>query len=104
MTWQRPTYKTIDVTVTVQAEGGYDAPIVQINVTNAINSFFDSLAIGESVTFSDLTRAILNAEGVDDMSSLSATDGTTTIDAFGEAIVIAETEKAKAGTLNVTVS
>ena len=103
VTWQRPTYKTIDVTVTVVAENGYDASTVQTNVANAINDFFNSLSIGVDVTFSDLTRAILNSAGVDDISSLSATDGTTTVDAFGESIAIAETEKAKAGTLNITV-
>ena len=90
VTWQRPTYKTIDVTVTVKAESGYDVSTVQTNVLDAINEYFNSLVIGDDVTFSDLSRAILNADGVDDINSLEATDGATTINAFGQSDCMGE--------------
>ena len=103
VTWQRPAYKTIDVTVEVKAVEGYDVSAVQDNVQQAIEDYFNSLKIGEEVTFSDLSKAILNADGVDDINSLEATGGATTINAFGQSITIAETKKAKSGTITVTV-
>jgi len=103
VTWQRPAYKTIDVTVEVKAAEGYDASAVQNGVQQAIEDYFNSLTIGRDVTFSDLSKAILNADGVDDINSLEVTDGDSTINAFGQSIAIAETEKAKTGTITVTV-
>ena len=103
VTWQRPAYKTIDVTVEVKAVEGYDVSAVQDNVQQAIEDYFNSLKIGEEVTFSDLSKIILNADGVDDINSLEATGGATTINAFGQSITIAETKKAKSGTITVTV-
>jgi hypothetical protein len=50
-----------------------------------------------------LVKVILQVEGVDDLISLEATDGTNTINSFGQSIAIAETEKAQAGTITVTV-
>jgi hypothetical protein len=51
-----------------------------------------------------LLKAVINAEGVNDVNSLSATDGTTTISSLGESIAIQSSTKAKVGTKSVTVS
>jgi uncharacterized phage protein gp47/JayE len=104
VTWQRPTYVSVDVTVNATAQQGYSASTVQSNIEAAIDSYFSQLNIGEDVVYSDLLKAIVNAEGVDDVTSLSATDGATTIDALGESISISNTEKAQVGTKSVTVS
>ena len=101
--WQRPTAKSIDVNAQIKVLEGYDASEVQSNVQNAITNYINGLHIGEDVNFSDLAKVILQVEGVDDIVSLEATDGTNTINSFGQSIAIAETEKAQAGTVTVTV-
>lgn len=102
--WQRPTYVSISVTAELAKDATYDANTVQQNVEQAINDYISALRIGEDVVYSDLAKAILTAEGVDDIISLSATDGTNTISAFGEVIPISTYEKASPGTHTITVS
>ena len=101
--WQRPTAKSIDVNVKIKVLEGYNASEVQSNVQNAVTNYLNDLHIGEDVIFSDLVKVILQVEGVDDIVSLSATDGTNTINSFGQSIDVAETEKAQAGTITLTV-
>ncbi|WP_290597029.1 MULTISPECIES: baseplate J/gp47 family protein [unclassified Archaeoglobus] len=102
--WQRPSIKTITVTVSVTKIASYDAATVQANVQAAIDNYINSLPIGEDVVYSDLAKAILAAEGVDDINSLEATDGVTTINAFGQALTIEANEKAQAGAHEITVT
>ncbi len=104
VTWQRPSIKTVTVTVSVTKIASYDAATVQANVQTAIDNYINSLQIGEDVVYSDLAKAILAAEGVDDIVSLEATDGVTTINAFGQALTIDANEKAQAGTHTITVT
>jgi uncharacterized phage protein gp47/JayE len=104
VTWQRPTLITITVTVSVTKIASYDATTVKANVQAAIDNYINSLPIGEDVVYSDLAKAILAAEGVDDINSLEATDGVTTINAFGQSLTIEANEKAQAGTHNITVT
>jgi uncharacterized phage protein gp47/JayE len=101
--WQRPTAKSIDVNAQIKILEGYNASEVQSNVQNAIANYINGLHIGEDVIFSDLAKVILQVEGVDDIVSLEATDGNDTINSFGQSIDVAETEKAQAGTITVTV-
>jgi len=101
--WQRPTAKSINVNAQIKVLEGYNASEVQSNVQNAITNYINGLHIGEDVNFSDLAKVILQVEGVDDIVSLEATDGTNTINSFGQSIAIAETEKAQAGTITITV-
>ena len=101
--WQRPIAKSIDVNVQIKVLEGYDSSEVQSNVQNAVTSYLSNLHIGEDVVYSDLAKVILQVEGVDDIVSLEATDGNNTINSFGQSIDVAETEKAQAGTISVTV-
>lgn len=101
--WRRPSIVTITVTVSITKIASYDAATVQANVHAAIDNYINSLPIGEDVVYSDLVKAILAAEGVDDIVSLEATDGTTTINAFGQSLTILANEKTQAGTHSITV-
>ena len=53
--------------------------------------------------YSDLAKAILDAEGVDDINSLSASADGNIIDAFGEILTIGANEKAQNGTHSITI-
>lgn len=103
VTWQRPNYVEVSVGVTVKPLAGYDVTTVHDNVVAAIQTYILGLKIGDNVTYSDLAKAIVNADGVDDVLSLTATAGETTIDSFGEEIEIGEIEKAANGTHTVDV-
>lgn len=104
VTWSHATTVLIAVTATVSKKTGYTAATVLANITAALTDYFDGLNIADAVTYSSLVSAILSATGVDTLTALSATDGTTTINALGSSIPIASTKKATGGTNTVTVS
>lgn len=79
----------------------------------SITAFLDDFAIGEELQFSDLYDAariqyLGDGEwgdkfvGIDEITSLSATDGTTTIDALGEKITTESDGRVDPGTVTAT--
>ncbi|MFA6371307.1 MAG: baseplate J/gp47 family protein [Methanothrix sp.] len=79
----------------------------------SITAFLDDFAIGEELQFSDLydaTRIQYLGDGewgdrfvgIDEITSLSATDGTTTIDALGEKITVETDARIDPGTIAAT--
>ena len=103
VSWVRPTMITITVTAEIKKKSEYDAADVQANVENAIEAYISGLHIDEDVIYSDLAKAILDAEGVDDINSLSASADGNIIDAFGEILTIGANEKAQNGTHSITI-
>lgn len=100
----RPETVAVAVTVAATIRAGYTPAAVQTAIEASLQAYFDTLAIGDPVTFTGLVGAAISPAGVQDVTGLSATDGITSIDAFGENIMVTPTEVAVAGTLTVTVT
>lgn len=101
--WHRPTPVAIDATATVSLVPSADPPAVQAEVENAVTTYLNILPIGEDVVYSDLVRAVLSVEGVDDILLMSASDGTTTIQQFGQTLNIPTGQKVTPGVISITV-
>lgn len=100
----RPTPRTVTVTVAVQALAGANTSEVQLAIEATLAEYFTHLGLGTDVQFSDVVETVLGAEGVDWITSISATDGTTTASGFGQHITIGSAEMAVGGTHSVTVT
>ena len=101
--WQRPSYIPIAVTCTLRKSAGSTEEQVKTSVTQAINAYINDLLLGETVDYSDVVSAIVTADGVDSLLACSATDGTITIDAFGETIAVPAGSKPQPGAHSITV-
>lgn len=102
-TWQRPTTVAVSVIATVSQVPSADAPTVQVGVKIAITAYLETLPIANAVIYSDLVRAILGVDGVDDILSMSASAKGTTVKQFGEALTIPAGQKAVPGLITISV-
>ena len=102
-TWQRPTPVSVAVTATVSRIPSVDAPTVQDRVEAAVTAYLDSLPIGDDVIYSDLVRTVIGVDGINDIHSMSATAGSTTIQQFGQTLIIPAGQKASPGLISITV-
>ena len=102
-TWQRPTPVGVAVTATVSRIPSADAATVQAGVETAVTAYLAGLPIGDDVIYSDLVRTAIGVDGVNDILAMSATAGATTIQQFGQTIVIPAGQKASPGTISITV-
>ena len=68
-----PTVKSVNVTVKVETENGYDAASVRSAVAAAIASFFSGGLLGKSVTLAELGRIVYAVPGVGNYRFLSPT-------------------------------
>lgn len=100
----RPTEKIVVVTAAVTKASGAVTGTVQTNILSALNTYFAGLTIDSDILFSQVADAIMNANGVAVLTSLSITQGATTITTFGSSITIGTTEVAIQGTHSITVS
>lgn len=101
--WQRPVFAPISVVASVSRISSADPGIVQGLVQAAVLAYLGSLAIGDDVIYSDLVRAVINVDGVDDLLSMSASYETQTIQQFGETIKVHTGQKASPDIITVTV-
>ena len=99
----RPDPVPVAVTVTVLKVSTITTEEVTANIQAALVSFFGNLAISEDVAYSDIIRAIANVDGVENVNALTATDGTTTLDALGESLAVPDNSIATNGTHSITV-
>jgi len=102
-TWQRPSPVSVAVTATVSRTPSADAPTVQDGVEAAVTAYLSGLPIGDDVIYSDLVRTVLGVDGVNDIHAMSATAGSTTIQQFGQTLVIPAGQKASPGLISITV-
>lgn len=102
-TWQRPTSVTVSVSANVSQIPSADAPAVKSAVEADVTAYLSTLPIGDDVIYSDLVRTVLSVEGVNDLLSMSATAGGTTIQQFGQTLAIPAGQKASPGTISITV-
>ena len=102
-TWQRPTPVPVSVSGNVSRIPSGDAPTVKSAVEADGMAYLGDLPIGDAVIYSDLVRTILSVDGVDDILSMSATAGSTTIQQFGQTLVIPAGQKASPGPISITV-
>jgi len=102
-TWQRPTPVPVSVSANVSRIPSADAPTVKSAVEADVMAYLGDLPIGDAVIYSDLVRTILSVDGVDDILSMSATAGSTTIQQFGQTLVIPAGQKASPGPISITV-
>lgn len=100
----RPTPRAVTITVSVQAVAGANPSEVQLAIEAALAGYFATMGLGADVQFSDIVEAVLSATGVDWITAISATDGTTTISGFGQHITIGTGEMAVSGTHDITVT
>lgn len=100
----RPTEKTVVITATVTKISGGSGATVQANILAKIAAYFATLTIGSDILYSSVANAILAADGVATLDTLSITMGATTISAFGQSIAIGAAEVAIEGTQSVTVN
>lgn len=64
----------VDVTVSIRPEDGYTFAQAKTNAEEAIRTFFLRLKVGEDVKLSELGKALLEAEGVDNYAFSSMQD------------------------------
>lgn len=65
-----PVLVSVDISVTVQAEDGYDVSQVRTDVKNAISAYYDGSRLGESVLRAKLGALIFGVGGVKNYSIL----------------------------------
>lgn len=102
--WERPDYINFDTTCNVTRLATYNEETVRINVEGAIVDWFASKKIGEDLEFSKIFKEVINAEGVDEVNSLSISGVPGIMDELGETIVIQANEVAVSGSVTVVVS
>lgn len=86
-----PQTRTVDVTVQVAAQGGWDAAQARANVKAALESWFDGKLLGQDVLLARLGSLIYQCEGVENYAILSpAAD-----------VAVGEDELPRLGTLSV---
>lgn len=100
----RPDPVPVAVTATVLKSSTISQSEVEANVQAALAAFFSSIEISEDIAYSDILRAVANAAGVENVNALTATDGTTVLDALGEILSIADNSIATSGTHTITVT
>jgi hypothetical protein len=104
-----PELVPIDVDVTYVATDTPESDLDELIVAS-IEAFLDDFAIGDEVQFSDLYDAARiqylgggvwgnRFYGIDEITALTATDGSTTITTLGEAITIETDGRAEPGTV-----
>lgn len=107
-----PEKVTIDVAISYTATDTPESDLGDL-IKASIEAFLDDFLIGEELQFSDLYDAariqyLGDGEwgdrfyGIDEITSLSATDGTTTIDALGEKITVESDARIDPGTVTPT--
>jgi len=99
----RPNPVPVAVTTTVMKASTITAVEVSANIRAALESYFGGLEISGSVAYSDIIRAVANTNGVENVNALTATDGTTVLDALGETITVPTNGIATDGTHIITV-
>ncbi|MBN2734706.1 MAG: baseplate J/gp47 family protein [Methanomicrobiaceae archaeon] len=104
VTWGPASGFEISVTAVVKMVTGSVSSDVQAEVEEAITAWLEAKKIGEDLTYTQLIKAVTSCSGVDEVTTLSMTDGTNTADSIGESIAVAESACSKAGTITVTVS
>ncbi|PKG31666.1 baseplate J/gp47 family protein [Methanoregula sp.] len=99
----RPDPVPVSVTATVLKSTSITEAEAEANILDALSTFFGNLEISEDIAYSDILRVVANAAGVENVNALTATDGTTVLDALGESLSIADNSIATSGTHNLTV-
>lgn len=103
-TMGRPTPETVVVTAAIAKAADATAAAVQANVLAALTAYFGGLAIGADVPYSAVASAIMAADGVASLSSLSVACGSTTLSSFGQTLAITDAQIAAQGSHAITVS
>jgi uncharacterized phage protein gp47/JayE len=93
VSWSEPSVTTVTVTASITVSSGYGSSTVSNNVKSEINTFVNSLDIGEDVAKNNLIKTILNVDGVETVS-LSAPTTDVSID---------DGEIARISAINITV-
>lgn len=86
-----PQTRTVDVTVQVAAQGGWDAAHARANVKAALESWFDGKLLGQDVLLARLGSLIYQCEGVENYAIISPTAD----------VAMGEDELPQLGTLSV---
>lgn len=86
-----PQTRTVDVTVQVAAQGGWDAAQARANVKAALESWFDGKLLGQDVLLARLGSLIYQCEGVENYAIISPTAD----------VAMGEDELPQLGTLSV---
>lgn len=102
--FSRPVTISIAITVTVSKKTGYTVAAVSATVAAAITAYFTALTLSTDIYYSEAAAAILQAEGVAGITSLSITGNAKTISAFGESITIGDAELPLSGAHSITVT
>ena len=104
----RPTQKNIDVALTMKFTL-LASPDIRNRIGASITNYINTLGINKEVQFGDILQAIyvdgitgLPFIGIDNLLSMSATDGLTTISTVGESIPVGTKDKAVANSVIVT--
>jgi len=103
VTWKRPTLVQIGVAVKITKSPSADATTVQSAVEQAIQDYIGALHIGQAVIYSDVAKAILSLDEVDDIvwlvagkyveETIGTGDGSTTTFYLTNTPVAENTEK-----------
>ncbi len=101
--WAQEVY--IDITTTVKVLPGFDTSTVLEAVEEEIDTYLNSLAIGEEVQQADVARVMLNVAGVDDVllpfTVFQSEDGTITRNSSNN-LTIPAYAYAQAGTITLS--
>jgi len=99
----RPASVPVAVTTTVLKSTTITSDAVTANVRAALAAYFAGVSISKDVSYSDIIRVIANVTGVENVNALTASSGSTTLDALGETLAIADNSIATNGTHTITV-
>lgn len=91
--WSEPNITSINIEATITIDSGYSTSTVVNNVEEAINSYINTLLIGEDVYKNNIVQTILNVDGVNTVSLTAPLSDTT----------IADNEIARVGSINIIV-
>ena len=104
VTWDYASRIDIDVSVTVSSISNAQATDVISQVESAVTSWINSHKIGDALKFSSLFTQLSTLSLVNEVISLSITDGTVTADAILESVQLDSGKLAHPGTVTVVIS
>lgn len=90
-----PVVRSIDISVTLQLESGYDLPGVVQAIKDALTQYFIGVGINGMIRYHEVGAIVIGTDGVLDYSGLQVDGGTTNIQ-------LGENEMAEVGMVNAT--
>lgn len=107
VSWERPTPASTTVTCTVQKFPSVDSAVVIAQVSSNLDTYFNNKTIGDDIQYSDVLKAIVEADDVDQVTALtiSATtsSGAVVASSLGDVISIDNSEYAVKEGYTITV-